>query len=134
MHTQQIDTQELKRNINFPAIVSQFIPVTHMGSSYICKCPFHEETRPSFHVFEDHAHCFGCGWHGDIIKFIQDKMELGFFDTIEWLKTQVGELLLKEEVKRVNYSTPIPLAVIEYWHELADERIREYYYGRLLTD
>jgi len=29
--------------------------------------PFHQEKTGSFTIYEDHGHCFGCGWHGDII-------------------------------------------------------------------
>ena len=33
----------------------------------IC-CPFHRDSDPSFQVYADgHAHCFGCGWHGDVV-------------------------------------------------------------------
>jgi DNA primase len=33
-------------------------------------CPFHGEDTPSFHVYEDHYKCYGCGWRGDIIDLI----------------------------------------------------------------
>ena len=32
-------------------------------------CPFHNEKTPSFYVYEDGYHCFGCGAHGDAIGF-----------------------------------------------------------------
>ena len=34
-------------------------------------CPFHNERTPSFKVYEDHFHCFGCGEHGDHVDFVQ---------------------------------------------------------------
>ena len=41
----------------------------------LCKttacCPFHNERNPSFKVYEDHYHCFGCGEHGDHVDFVQ---------------------------------------------------------------
>lgn len=42
------------------------------GSSdqYICICPFHDEKTPSFTIYPNgRAHCFGCGWQGDVIDF-----------------------------------------------------------------
>ncbi len=33
-------------------------------------CPFHSEKTPSFQVYDDCGHCFGCGWHGDGIDFV----------------------------------------------------------------
>jgi DNA primase len=29
-------------------------------------CVAHEETNPSMHLYEDHVHCYGCGFHGDV--------------------------------------------------------------------
>ena len=49
---------------------SRGIALKRNGSSggFVGLCPFHEERTPSFIVYPDsHAHCFGCGWHGDVI-------------------------------------------------------------------
>ena len=35
----------------------------------IC-CPFHDNSTPSLHVYEDHFHCFGCGAHGTAIDYL----------------------------------------------------------------
>lgn len=32
-------------------------------------CPFHNEKTPSFKIHDGRGHCFGCGWHGDVIDF-----------------------------------------------------------------
>ena len=29
-------------------------------------CVAHEEQTPSMHIYEDHVHCFACGFHGDV--------------------------------------------------------------------
>ena len=52
---------------------------------FIALCPFHQEKTPSFHVFSDHYHCFGCSAHGDIISFIQNHYGLGFRKSLQWL-------------------------------------------------
>jgi DNA polymerase len=33
-------------------------------------CPFHDDSTPSCHVYNDHYHCFGCGAHGDAIDWL----------------------------------------------------------------
>ena len=50
------------------------------GGRTTIHCPFHDEKTPSFVIFHDnnHAHCFGCGWHGDNIKLIMDLEGLTF--------------------------------------------------------
>jgi DNA primase len=31
-------------------------------------CVAHSEDTPSMHLYEDHAHCYGCGFHGDVVN------------------------------------------------------------------
>ncbi len=41
------------------------------GGKMVGRCPFHADRSPSFYAYGDgHAHCFGCGWHGDVIDFL----------------------------------------------------------------
>src|SRR5215217_2167975 len=30
-------------------------------------CVSHDENSPSMHLYEEHVHCFGCGFHGDVV-------------------------------------------------------------------
>lgn len=42
------------------------------GTALRAKCPFHDEKSASFVIGgrkRDEAHCFGCGWHGDIFRY-----------------------------------------------------------------
>ena len=50
-------------------------------------CPFHDDRRPSFLVYEDdqHFHCFACGAHGDVIDFVRRRFNLSFVDACAWL-------------------------------------------------
>lgn len=43
------------------------------GRRLVGRCPFHDDATPSFKVYveDQHAHCFGCGWHGDVITFLE---------------------------------------------------------------
>jgi DNA primase len=36
-------------------------------------CVAHDEDTPSLHVYEDHTHCYGCGFHGDVTNVWQEK-------------------------------------------------------------
>jgi len=33
----------------------------------LCIAPDHHEKTPSMHVYDDHVHCYGCGFHGDVV-------------------------------------------------------------------
>lgn len=37
-----------------------------------CKCPFHLEKTDSMYLKGNYMYCFGCGWSGNVIRFIQD--------------------------------------------------------------
>src|SRR5262249_23585134 len=41
-------------------------------------CPFHDDTHPSCHIYDDHYHCFACGAHGDRIDWLRAVEGLSF--------------------------------------------------------
>lgn len=53
-------------------------------------CPFHEERSPSFYVYADHYHCFGCGKHGDAVSWLTEKQGLAFPDAVRELAQAAG--------------------------------------------
>ena len=41
------------------------------GKAWVMLCPFHNENKPSFYVYQDGAyHCFGCGKHGTWVQYL----------------------------------------------------------------
>lgn len=58
--------------------VAEFYGVTFDHNGF-AKCPFHSEKTASFKVQKNKwGHCFGCGWNGDVIKFLVDLFGLPF--------------------------------------------------------
>src|SRR5262245_10110737 len=53
-------------------------------------CPFHKEQTPSFHVFPDRYHCFGCGASGDHIDWLEQQKGLTTRQAIEYLRELAG--------------------------------------------
>ena len=42
--------------------------VSANGSAKVrCVAPHHQDNHASMHVYKDHVHCYGCGFHGDIV-------------------------------------------------------------------
>ena len=37
------------------------------GNRARCVAPDHEDASPSMHLYDDHVHCFSCGFHGDVV-------------------------------------------------------------------
>lgn len=54
------------------------------GTIYMGKCPFHEDSSPSFAIYRDNwYHCFGCGAHGNFLNFLMIKSNLTFREALE---------------------------------------------------
>ena len=59
----------------------------HTGD-YIILCPFHQEKKPSLHLFSNTGRfrCYGCGSHGDIFDFVCKYASGDKIRTHRWFK------------------------------------------------
>jgi DNA primase len=83
---------ELRARVPLAAVVGRRVQLRRVGRDLKGLCPFHAEKTPSFHVREDKGfyHCFGCGAHGDAIRFVMNTENLGFIDAVEKLAAEAG--------------------------------------------
>lgn len=83
---------ELRARVSIADVVGAKVKLTKKGREYQGICPFHNEKTPSFTVNESKGfyHCFGCGAHGDIIKFEMEANGLPFIDALQKLAHQAG--------------------------------------------
>lgn len=83
---------ELRAKISIADVVGEKVKLVRKGREYTGLCPFHNEKTPSFTVNEAKGfyHCFGCGAHGDILKFEMDANNLSFMEAIEKLAHKAG--------------------------------------------
>jgi hypothetical protein len=81
-----------KQNIDIAATIeSSGIELSFKYGKHSGLCPFHPDSRPSFYVYNDHYHCYGCGAHGDVIDFIQNLHGCGFKDACRHLGISTGK-------------------------------------------
>jgi phage/plasmid primase-like uncharacterized protein len=68
-------------------IIGQAIKLQKSGREWKACCPFHDEKTPSFYVVPDKhfAHCYGCGWHGDVVDFVRDYKKVSAGDAVAML-------------------------------------------------
>jgi DNA primase len=61
------------------------LELRRMGRVWAARCPFHPDTRPSFFVYPDGFHCFGCGWHGNVVDFVAAAEQVGWREALDLL-------------------------------------------------
>ncbi len=77
----RITEAQIEQARNFPLI--QLIDGAKPGDKMLCVS--HKDTNPSMTIFEDHAHCFSCGFHADAIQWLMTTRGLKFIDAVKAL-------------------------------------------------
>jgi hypothetical protein len=85
-----IDTDALKASVSIVEFISRDVKLRKDGAEYVGLCPFHNERTPSFRVYPDHYHCYGCGAHGDVIDYVTETQRVDFREACRLLGA--GEL------------------------------------------
>lgn len=102
MRVDQEVIQQIKSRLDIVEIASRFVEVKQRGTRWVCLCPFHEETKPSFYLNRELGlyYCFGCQASGDVIDLYCKLKGLDFIEGIKELAEEVGiSLSLKEAPK-----------------------------------
>ena len=81
---------ELRARTPLPALVGRSVRLQRSGREHKGCCPFHAEKTPSFYVYDDHFHCFGCGEHGDAITFVMKSQGASFTEAVRSLAAEAG--------------------------------------------
>lgn len=83
---------EIRQRVSVVDVVGRKVRLIKKGREHQGLCPFHNEKTPSFTVVEEKGfyHCFGCGAHGDAIRFLTDAEGLPFPEAVERLAAEAG--------------------------------------------
>lgn len=83
---------ELLARVDIVEVVGRHVELKKAGVNHKGLCPFHGEKTPSFIVSPTRQtyHCFGCGEHGDAIRFLTEQGGLSFPDAVRELAQSVG--------------------------------------------
>ncbi|WP_106419393.1 DNA primase [Salinicola tamaricis] len=79
-------------------VVSERVQLKKSGRNHSGLCPFHQENSPSFTVSHDKQfyHCFGCGAHGNALRFLMEFDNLRFPEAVEQLAGRAGMQVERE--------------------------------------
>jgi len=129
---------ELRARTTLSAVIAPSVKLIRAGREWKACCPFHNEKTPSFTVNDDKGfyHCFGCGAHGDAIRFLTDHRGMPFMDAVKELAGKAGmdvpapDPAAKERADRAATLTDVMAEVAKWYAEqlngLAGTDAREY--------
>lgn len=134
---------ELRQRLPMPSLVGRRVKLVRSGRYWKGCCPFHGEKTPSFYVYDDHFHCYGCGAHGDAISYVMQSEGRSFNEAIHELAALAG-LEIPEQISHQKTSSQQPglyevlAAAQEYYSQQLDTpkgRIgREYFLKRGISE
>lgn len=82
---------EIKQRYTMRDIVERY--GFHPNRAGFINCPFHTGDRTaSMKIYEHDAHCFGCGWNGDIFAFVQEMDKCSFKEAFLILGGEYGKI------------------------------------------
>ena len=76
--------EEVKSVANVYDVISEYLDLKKVGTSYSALCPFHSEKTPSFYVSPQKNiwKCFGCGKSGNAISFLVEYEGISYSQAI----------------------------------------------------
>jgi DNA primase len=135
---------ELRTRTPLSALIGRRVRLARSGKQWKGCCPFHGEKSPSFYVYDDGYHCFGCGAHGDAITFVMQSQGLAFMEAVGQLAAEAGLEVPKPtpeaaeaERRRLDIVEVLEAVQAHYQRRLAlpeGRAARDYLLGRGLTE
>jgi len=116
---------ELRTRTTLSSVIMPSVKLIRAGREWKACCPFHNEKTPSFTVNDDKGfyHCFGCGAHGDAIRFLTDNRGMPFMDAVKELAGKAGmdvpapDPRAQEQAERAATLTDVMAEVAKWYAE-----------------
>jgi DNA primase len=111
-------------------VIGSRVQLKKAGREYKACCPFHNEKTASFWVSPEKQfyHCFGCGAHGTVLRFLMEHDRMAFPEAVEELAGRLGL-----EVPQEGGGTPGATHDSEKLHDLM-ARVARFYAEALSRD
>jgi DNA primase len=85
--THHYNLKDLISAVNFRPVVSETHEINREDKTL---CPFHQDSSPSCHIYDDHFYCFACGATGNALTWLEHVHNLSKADAIKELERRVG--------------------------------------------
>ncbi len=90
---------EILRRADIAEVIGEHVALRKVGTGYQGLCPFHPDSKPSFHVngVRQFFHCFGCGAGGNVFHFLMRLHHLTFPEAVRKIAARYGLALPEGE-------------------------------------
>jgi DNA primase len=134
--------EQIRDKVNVSDIVRAKVSLAKKGQEYSGLCPFHTEKTPSFTVNDQKRfyHCFGCGAHGDSIKFVSETHGFSYMESAKKIAEENGIELPKQSAQQqrifeVEEKILKALALASsFFQKHLTKNIKDYLYERSVSD
>ena len=128
--------QEVLARTDIVDIVGRHVALRKGGANLLGLCPFHGEKSPSFTVSpaKQFYHCFGCGAHGDAIRFLMEHAGLGFVDAVRDLAQQAGLQVPEAQADPADQARAAQFRARQHTLTEVLQRAADHYRARLKDD
>lgn len=121
--------EEVRQRADLYEVVSRYVNLKRVGSSYVGLSPFNDEKTPSFYVHPDRGFfkCFSSGVGGDVFRFVELKENVGFEEAVEMLADRFQVELEHEGRDRSAGPSRSETKALRDLHEEAAEFFHQYF-------
>ncbi len=88
-----LDAKELVRQaVDIVDLVGESYELRRQGRNYVCRCPWHDDSRPSLTVNQERQswRCWVCDIGGDIFSFVMKRDGVDFREALQMLAERAG--------------------------------------------
>lgn len=84
--------ETIKAKADIVEVIGEYVHLTKKGQNFIGLCPFHNDSTPSLTVSSAKGiyKCFACDASGDVIKFLQEYLNISFVEAVKMLAKKYG--------------------------------------------
>ncbi|MCU1230999.1 MAG: dnaG [Acidobacteria bacterium] len=77
--------ENLRREVPIARVLANYLDLRASGGQLVARCPFHEDTTPSFTVYPatNTYYCFGCHKDGDAVSFLIEKESMNLPEALK---------------------------------------------------
>lgn len=87
-----VEIAQIKTALRMSEVVGRDIQLRRNGAEFMGLCPFHPDKNPSFTINDakGFGKCFSCGWHGDVVDYIEEAHRMDKRDAIQYAASLAG--------------------------------------------